>query len=79
LQEINQMQDQDLDSIPAIEINGNLLIAVTSNVRKLFENKEIKFLIKIRNNKLIIESPEILANLDFQDNIPESEAINVKY
>ena len=70
------MIDQDLDPISPVKINDALLFTIKADILKLFKNKEIEFQIKVRNNKLIIESPEILANLDFQDNIQPSEAIN---
>ncbi len=70
------MKDQTLDTITPISISGTLLFTITSNIEKLFDKKEIKFQIKIKNNKLILESPEIITIKDFQDNIPVSEAVN---
>ena len=72
------MKDQNLDIVIPILFNGIPLIPITAKVEKLFKNKVIKFQIKIKDNKLILESPEILVDLGLQDNIPESEVINVQ-
>lgn len=72
------MKDQNLDVVIPILFNGIPLIPITAKVEKLFKNKVIKFQIKIKDNKLILESPEILADLGLQDDIPESEVINVQ-
>ena len=71
------MQDQTLDFVTPIQFKQTLLIPVKVNIEKLFGKNQIKFQISIKDNKLIIESPKILPNLDFQDNIPLQEAINV--
>ena len=71
------MIDQNLGGTTTIPFKGSLLIVITANAKKLFGTNEIQFQIKIKNNKLILESPEILADLGLQDNIPESEVINV--
>ncbi len=73
------LKDQNLDDVTPIPFKGTLLIPIAAKVVNLFGNKEIKFQIKVKDNKIIIESSEILADPNFQDNIPESEAINVKY
>ena len=71
------MQDQTLDLVTPIQFKQTLLIPVKVNIDKLFGKNQIKFQISIKDNKLIIESPKILPNLDFQDNILLQEAINV--
>jgi len=70
------MKDQNLDVVIPILFNGIPLIPITAEVEKLFKNKVIKFQIKIKNNRLIIESPEIPI-LGFHDNIQPPEADNV--
>jgi len=71
------MQDQTLDLVTPIQFKQTLLIPVKVNIDKLFGKNQIKFQISIKDNKLIFESPKILANLDFQDNFPRKEVINV--
>ena len=71
------MQDQTLDFVTPIQFKQTLLIPVKVNIEKLFGKNQIKFQISIKDNKLIIESPKILPNLDFQDNILPQETINV--
>jgi hypothetical protein len=73
------MQEQTLDFVTPIQFKQIILIPIKVNLEKLFGENQIKFQISIKDNKLIIESPKILASLDFQDNIPPEEAINVKY
>jgi len=70
------LKDKILDDILALPHKDALLIPIRKDIKKLFENEEIKFQMSIKNNKIILESPKILANLDFQDNIQPSEAIN---
>jgi len=72
------MIDQDLDRIFPVKFNDALLFVIKADIVKLFRNKEIEFQIKIKDNKLILESPEILTDLGLQDNTPESEVINVQ-
>ena len=71
------MQDQTLDFVTPIQFKQTLLIPVKVNIEKLFGKNKIKFQISIKDSKLIIESPKILPNLDFQDNILLQETINV--
>ena len=71
------MQDQTLDFVTPIQFKQTLLIPIKINLEKLFGKNQIKFQILIKDNKLIIESPKILPNLDFQDNILLQETINV--
>jgi len=73
------MQDRSLDIVTTIQFKQTLIIPIKINVKKLFGKNQIKFQISIIDNKLIIESPKILESLDFQDNIPPQEAINVQY
>ena len=71
------MTDHILDTVTAIQFKQTLLIPIKINVKKLFGKNQIKFQILIKDNKLIFESPKILPNLDFQDNTPLQEVINV--
>ena len=71
------MQDQNLDFITPIQFKQTLLIPIKVNLEKLFGKTQIEFQISIKNKKIVIESPEILANLDFQDNPLEQETTNV--
>ena len=66
-----------LDEITPIPFKDTLLIPIKSDISKLFGTNKIKFQISIKDKKIIIESPKILASLDIQDNTPEQEAINV--
>jgi len=72
------MQDQTLDFVTPIQFRQTLLIPIKVNLEKIFGSSQIKFQISIKDNKLIFESPKILANLDFQDNIHSQEAIIVQ-
>ena len=71
------MNDQTLDAAAAIQFRDTLLIPIKADITKLFGTNKVKFQISIKDNKIIIESPKILANLDIQDNTPVLEAINV--
>jgi len=71
------MSDKMLDVVSPIQFKQTLLIPIKINVKKLFGKNKIKFQISIKDSKLIIESPKILPNLDFQDNILLQETINV--
>ena len=71
------MQDRPLDFITPIQFKQVLLIPVKVNLEKLFGKNQIEFQISIKNKKIVIESPEILGNLDFQDNPLEQETTNV--
>jgi len=66
-----------LDSITPIQFNDTLLIPIKADIVKLFGTNKVKFQISIKDNKIIIESPKILADLDIQNSIPGTEAINV--
>ena len=71
------MNDQILDAAAVIPFRDTLLIPIKADITKLFGTNQIKFQISIKDNKIIIESPKILANLDNQDKHLVNEAINV--
>jgi len=66
-----------LDVVTPIQFKDMLLIPVRADIAKLFGTNQIKFQLSFKDNKIIIESPKILANLDIQESIPVQEAINV--
>jgi len=66
-----------LDEITPIQFKDALLIPIKADIVKLFGTNKIKFQILIKDNKIIIESPEILANLDYQDRHLQPEAITI--
>jgi len=67
----------NLDKVTPIQFKDTLLIPLKADITKLFGTNKIQFQISIKNKKIIIESPKILASLDIQDNTPVQEAINV--
>ena len=67
----------NLDIVTPIQFNDTLLIPIKTDITKLFGTNQVKFQISIKDNKIIIESPKILANLDFQDRHLQPETINV--
>jgi len=67
----------DLDAVAPIQFKDTLLIPIKADIVKLFGTNKINFQISIKDKKIIIESPKILANLDFHDRHLEPEAINV--
>ena len=69
------IMDKQLDQVAPIMLKGTALIPLKVDISKLFGTNKIKFQISIRDNKIIIESPKILANLDNQDRHLEPEAI----
>ena len=71
------MDNQSLDAVDAIPLNGVWLIPIKSDITKLFGTNQIKFQISIKDNKIIIESPKFLADLDIQDKQLQAEVINV--
>jgi len=71
------MKDQVLDDISLIHFKGISLIPVKKEIQKLFGKNEIKFQMSIKDNKIILESPEILPVLDFPDNHQLTEITNV--
>jgi len=66
-----------LDKTTAIPFNKSFLIPIKADIEKLFGSNKVEFQISINENKIIIESPMILADLDFQDRQQVTEAINV--
>ncbi len=72
------MKDQILDKISPIPFKGIWLFAVKKEITKLFGNEEINFQMSIKDNKIILESPKILADLDLLDNHQLMEINNVK-
>jgi len=66
-----------LDSVTPIQFKDTILIPIKLDIVKLFRKKDIEFQIIIEDKKIIIESPEILASLDIQDNTPVQEIINI--
>ncbi len=71
------MDNQSLDAVDAIPLNGVWLIPIKADITKLFGTNKIQFKFSIKDNKIIIESPKIFADMDIQNSIPGKEAINV--
>ena len=69
--------DKQLDTVTPIKFKDTFLIPIKADISKLFGTDKIQFQISIKDEKMIIESPKILANLDIQESIPVQEAINV--
>ena len=67
----------NLDKVTPIQFKDTLLIPIKSDIVKLFGTNKIQFQISIKDKKMVIESPKILANLDFQDRHLQPETINV--
>jgi len=68
--------NQMLDSVTPIQLNNKFIIPVNADIKKLF-GKNTEFQIYIKENKIIIESPKILADVDSHDNTHSLEALNV--
>ena len=66
-----------LDSTTAIQFKDIFLIPIKSDISKLFGTNKIDFQISIKDKKIVIESPRILADMDIQDRQQELETINV--
>ena len=66
-----------LDVVTPIQFKDTLLIPIKVDIVKLFGSNKIKFQISIKDKKIVLESPKILASLDIQESIPVLEAINV--
>ena len=66
-----------LDEITPIQFKDTLLIPIKADITKLFGTNKIQFQISIKDKKIVIESPKILAYLDIQDRHLEPENINV--
>ena len=71
------MNDQILDTVLPIPFKDTLLIPLKADITKLFGTNKIQFQISIKDKKIVIESPKILADMDNQNSIPGKEAINV--
>ena len=71
------MNDHILDTVLAIQFKDTLLIPIKADISKLFGTNKIQFQILIKDKKIVIESPKILANLDNQNSNLIEEAINV--
>jgi len=69
--------EKQLDIVIPIKFKDTLLIPLKADITKLFGTNKIQFQISIKDNKIIIESPKILANLDNQNSNLIEEAINV--
>ena len=69
--------DKQLDEVTPIKFKDTFLIPLKADITKLFGTNKAIFQISIRDNKIIIESPKILANLDNQDRQLQAEAITI--
>ena len=69
--------DKQLDTVTPIKFKDTFLIPIKADISKLFGTNKIHFQISIKDKKMIIESPKILASLDIQESISVQEAINV--
>jgi len=67
----------NLDKVTPIQFKDTFLIPIKSDISKLFGTNKIEFQISIKDKKIVIESPKILADMDNQNSIPGKEAINV--
>ena len=68
---------QELENVTPIKCKTPFLTPINSNITKLFGTNKIQFQISIKDKKIVIESPKILADMDIQNSIPGKEAINV--
>ena len=69
--------DKQLDEVTPIKFKDTFLIPLKADITKLFGTNKAIFQISIRDNKIIIESPKILADLDNQDRQLQAEAITI--
>ena len=67
----------NLDLVTPIQFKDTLLIPIKADIVKLFGTNKIQFQISIKDKKIVIESPKILASLDIQESIPVQEAVIV--
>ena len=67
-----------LDKTTSIPINDAVLIPLKADITKLFGTNKIEFQISIKDNKIILESPMILADLDLLNEIQQPGAVIVK-
>jgi len=66
-----------LDTVIPIQLNNNFLIPIKADITKLFGTNKVEFQICIKDNKIIIESPEITTPLEIQDRQQDMVAINI--
>ena len=71
------MINHTLDRVSPLPFNDMLLIPIRKEIKNLFGKNEIEFQIYIKNNRMIIQSPEILPVLDFEDQPLPQEKLNV--
>ena len=71
------MNNKILDIVVPIQFKNTLLIPIKLDVKKLFETNKVKFQILIKDDKIIIESPEITASLVIRESPLQMEALNV--
>ena len=69
--------DKQLDLVRPIIFKDIPLIPIKVDLIKLFGTDKIQFQISIKDKKIVIESPKILANLDNQDRQLQAEAITI--
>ena len=66
-----------LDPVSPIQINKNFIIPIKADIVKLFGTNKVEFQIYIKDNKIIIESPEISTALEIHESPLHMEALNV--
>jgi len=66
-----------LDSTVVIPSGDYFLIPIKADISKLFGTNKIEFQILIKDNKIVIESPKILADLDSHETHQPMEVLNV--
>jgi|APSaa5957512535_1039671.scaffolds.fasta_scaffold09734_6 hypothetical protein len=74
---IQIFSNQTLDVVTAIQVKNNFLIPIKADITKLFGTNKVKFQIYIKENKIIIESPEITTPLVIHESPLQMEALNV--
>lgn len=67
----------NLDKIIPTQYKNTILIPLKADLTKLFGTNKVEFQIYIKENKIIIESPEMSKPLEIHDKHQELEAINV--
>lgn len=66
-----------LDSVKIISFKDTVLVPLKIDLFKLFGTNDIEFQIHIKENKIIIESPEITKALEIHEIHQPLEALNV--
>jgi len=66
-----------LDEITPIQFKDTLLIPIKADIVKLFGTNKIQFQLSIKNNTVVLESPQILADMDIQDKHQEPETTEI--